>query len=254
MDEIVLNYETTGDGPPLLLVHGLGISFNIWKNLIPLLRPHFTLVMVELPGIGKSPVVCGSYLSSSVDALVRLRLKLGLGKWDVFGYSTGSRIAETYVRMDAAHVGRAIFLCPVLIGMPQLLFLRLGFWIDGFFPTTGTWLLRGWRLRFFISLFGFNLTPNPHTDEWYCQISAVPVDVLKETLKIIAKLGLNSYSIPVPFSTIWGEADIIPVTPRKRQPHDYFVKSNHAAPVIAADEVSALITRLLRDSDIVPYK
>ncbi len=243
-----------GDGLPLLLVHGFGISFDIWKKLIPFLDAHFTLVMVELPGIGKSPMVSGSYLSSSVDALERLRLKLGFEKWDVFGYSTGSRIAETYVQTHASHVGRVIFLCPMFVDIPKILFLRLGFWIDGFFPAAGTWLLRGWRLRFFISLFGFNLTPDPHTDEWYHQISEVPVNVLKETVKMISELGLNSYSVPVPFSIIWGRADIIPVTPHKRGPHDYFVKSNHAAPVIAADEVSALITRLLRDSDVVPYK
>ena len=41
---------------PLLLVHGFGISFNIWKELLPLLCPYFTLVMVELPGIGESPM------------------------------------------------------------------------------------------------------------------------------------------------------------------------------------------------------
>ena len=86
MDDLFLNYEMIGDGPPLLLVHGFGISFDIWQNLIPLLRTHFTLVMVELPGIGKSPMTRGSYLSSSVGALERLRLKLGFEKWDVFGY------------------------------------------------------------------------------------------------------------------------------------------------------------------------
>lgn len=236
-----------GDGPPLLLVHGFGISFNIWKNLVPLLRPHFTLVMVELPGIGKSPMTRGSYLSASAEALEKLRLKLGFEKWDVFGYSTGSRIAEAYARMDAPHVGRAIFLCPMAVDIPKILFLRLGFWIDGFFPAAGTFLLRGWRLRFFISLFGFNLSPDPHTDEWYCQISKVPVDALKETLKMISRLGRNPYSAPVPFSIIWGEADIIPVTPRKSGPHDYFVNSNHAAPVIAADQVAEKVLLILKE-------
>ncbi len=239
----------------MLLIHGFGISFVIWKNLIPFLGAHFTLVMVELPGIGRSPMpASGTYLSVSVDALERLRLKLGFETWDVFGYSTGSRIAEAYVQTYARRVCRAIFLCPMFVDKPKILFLRLGFWINGFFPAAGTWLLRGWRLRFFISLFGFNLTPDPHTDEWYCQISEVPVDVLKETLKMISRLGRNPYSAPVPFSVIWGRADIIPVMPHRRGPHDYFVNSNHAAPVIAADEVSAFIIRFLSDSDIVPSK
>ena len=243
-----------GDGPPLLLVHGFGISFDIWKNLIPLLRTHFTLVMVELPGIGKSPMTRDSYLSSSVDALKRLRLKLGIEKWDVFGYSTGSRIAEAYIQMDSSHVCRAIFLCPMFIDLPKFHSLRLALWIDSLVPAFGNFILRGWRLRSLISLFGFSLTPDPHLDEWYELINKVPVNVLKETLRLVARLGRNFYSVPVPFSMIWGETDVIPAKPRKRQPNDYCVSSNHAAPVIAADEVSALIIRLLSDSDIIRDK
>ncbi len=241
-----------GDGPPLLLVHGFGISFNIWKNLIPLLRTHFTLVMVELPGIGKSPMVCGPYLSSSADALERLRLELGFEKWDVLGYSSGSRIVEAYVRMDATHVGRVIFLCPMYMDLLKNIILRFALWIDSLIPAFGDFILRGWRLRFLILLFGFSLTPDALIDSWHVEMSAVPTHVLKETMRMAASLGLNPFSIPIPFSNIWGEKDIIPARPRKRQPYDYFVKSSHAAPVIAADEVSALIIQLLRESDIVP--
>ena len=243
-----------GDGPPLLLVHGFGISLEIWKNLIPFLRTHFTLVMVELPGIGKSPMTRDSYLSSSVGALERLRLRLGFEKWDVFGYSTGSRIAEACVRMDASHVRRAIFLCPMFIDLPKFHALRFALWIDGRFPVFGNFILHGWRLRFLISLFGFSLTPDPHLDEWYDLIGKAPVNVLKETLKMVAQLGRNPYSVPVPFSMIWGETDAISALPHKRQPNDHFVNSSHAAPVIAAEEVSALIIRLLSDSDIVSGK
>jgi len=251
MNEVILNYQVVGDGPPLLLIHGFGISFDIWKNLIPFLRPHFTLVMVELPGIGQSPMPASeTYLSASVDALECLRSALGFETWDVFGYSTGSRIAEAYVQTYAPHVRHIIFLCPMFVDIPKLLFLRLGFWIDGLVPAAGTWLLRGWRLRFFISLFGFNLISDPHTTEWYAQISAAPVNVLKETVKIVAALGLRPFDVPVPFSIIWGDADIIPVTPRKRQPHDYFVKSNHAAPIVAAREVAGTILSILKPGTI----
>lgn len=244
----------TGDGPPLLLVHGFGISFDIWKDLVPLLRPHFTLVMVELPGIGKSPMFGGSYLASCVDGLEGLRLSLGIEKWNVLGYSTGSRVAEAYARMYAPHVSQTIFLCPMFVGTPMILLLRFGLWMDGYLPALGNWLLRGWRLRFLISLFGFNLIPDPHAGEWYALIGEVPVNVLKETLKMVAKLGLDPFSAPPPFSFIRGETDIIPAKPRRPQSYDHFVRSNHAAPAIAADEVSALIIRLLSASDIVSGK
>ena len=64
----MLSYRVEGNGPPLLLVHGFGISFNIWQQLAPLLRPHFRVVMIELPGIGASalPEDGTSYLRAAV--------------------------------------------------------------------------------------------------------------------------------------------------------------------------------------------
>ncbi|MEZ4836317.1 MAG: alpha/beta fold hydrolase [Caldilineaceae bacterium] len=50
-----LSYRIVGEGPPLLLLHGFGISYNIWQALVPLLHSHFQLILVELPGIGASP-------------------------------------------------------------------------------------------------------------------------------------------------------------------------------------------------------
>ncbi len=230
-----------------MLVHGFGISFNIWQNLLPLLRPHFKLIMPELPGIGQSPMTLHGqdYLCASVDGLEELRRVLGFDSWDVLGYSTGSRIAEAYVQRYSRHVQRAVFLCPMALDIFKVMGLRFGFWMDGFLPAIGTWLLRGPRLKFFISLFGFNLKPDPHADEWYMQIDALPVRVLKETLKMLIRGEARTFTVPVPFSIIWGDEDIIPVTPSKRGPHDYFIHANHAAPVVAADEVAGAVLSIL---------
>ena len=235
----------------MLLVHGFGISFNIWQNLLPLLRPHFKLIMVELPGIGQSPMISDgqAYLCASVDGIEHLRRELGFDLWDVLGYSTGSRIAEAYAQKDSAHVRSAVFLCPMALDVFKVMGLRFGFWIDGFLPVIGAWLLRGPRLKFFISLFGFNLRPDPHADEWYAQIGSLPVRVLKETLKTLIRGEARTFNVPVPFSIIWGDEDIIPAAPRRRGPRDYFIHSNHAAPVTAAEQVAGVILSVLnRDS------
>lgn len=42
--------RTIGSGPRCLLIHGTGASAHSWKNLVPLLAPHFTLTMIDLPG------------------------------------------------------------------------------------------------------------------------------------------------------------------------------------------------------------
>ena len=101
-----LNYRVEGKGEPLLLVHGFGVSFNIWRNLLPLLCSRFTVVMIELPGIGESPIEMNdqSYLTASMEAIECLRSTLGFESWNILGYSTGSRIVEAYARAYASRV------------------------------------------------------------------------------------------------------------------------------------------------------
>jgi pimeloyl-ACP methyl ester carboxylesterase len=71
---MTLNHLVTGSGEPLLLVHGLGSASSAWKTLIPLLRDHFTVVTVDLPGHGNSPYRNGQAMDPH---------SLGLGLFDV---------------------------------------------------------------------------------------------------------------------------------------------------------------------------
>jgi pimeloyl-ACP methyl ester carboxylesterase len=54
-----MRYFVGGTGPPLVLVHGLGGSATNWVELAPLLRPHFRLVIPDLPGHGASEPLAG---------------------------------------------------------------------------------------------------------------------------------------------------------------------------------------------------
>ena len=45
-----------GSGPPLLLLHGHPQSNVMWHRVAPMLAPHFTLVIADLPGYGWSAV------------------------------------------------------------------------------------------------------------------------------------------------------------------------------------------------------
>lgn len=243
----MLSYRIVGDGPPLLLVHGFGISFNIWRQLVPLLSPHFRLVMIELPGIGGSPLppVGQDYRAAAIDGIEQVRTGLGIEKWAVLGYSSGSRIAEAYVSADAAHVSRAIFLCPAMVGNHKSRGLRLGLWLDEHVPAFGTWILSGLRLKFLISLLGFNLRRDPRSAAWYAEIGAAPVRVLKDTLRAITSRASDDLSVPVPYVTIWGDRDLVPLRPPHPGEHDHFVHGRHAAPVESAEEIAAVVIPFL---------
>ncbi len=43
-----------GEGPPLVLLHGLMDSHRTWRHVAPILAPHHRLLMPDLPGHGLS--------------------------------------------------------------------------------------------------------------------------------------------------------------------------------------------------------
>src|SRR5579884_2520504 len=79
-ERAMLPYRLEGDGPPLLLIHGWGVTYRVWRNLVPLLKPHFQLILVELPGMGAAyhQVPMMSYYPACAEALEELRVALGI--------------------------------------------------------------------------------------------------------------------------------------------------------------------------------
>ncbi len=53
-DKISLHYEVRGVGAPLILIHGLALSSEIWKPQIDRLCKYFRIVTYDLRGHGKS--------------------------------------------------------------------------------------------------------------------------------------------------------------------------------------------------------
>ena len=246
----MLNYRIDGDGPPLLLLHGFGISFNIWTELAPRLRGHFKLVTVELPGIGLSPVPPPTrpYLAAAVDALDSLRASLAIPRWNVLGYSSGSRVAEAYLHSHADRVERAVFLCPAVTAPFKAIGLRAGIRLDGKFPQLGNWVLSSWRIRFLIQLLGFNLRPNPLAPAWYTEITSQPMDVLKETLRSMPEEGVRPFDVPaeIPALFVWGREDLITANPRKPSARDLILHANHSMPQTKACEVAEIVLSFLK--------
>jgi pimeloyl-ACP methyl ester carboxylesterase len=50
----VIAWEESGDGPPVVLVHGLTEERRLWDSVVPLLEPHFRCLRLDLPGHGAS--------------------------------------------------------------------------------------------------------------------------------------------------------------------------------------------------------
>jgi pimeloyl-ACP methyl ester carboxylesterase len=245
----MLAYEVDGRGPSLLMIHGFGISFNIWSQLRPLLRDHFTLIMVELPGIGRSPVPApgSTYLNSAAEGIEEVRLQLRIDSWRMLSYSSGTRVAERYLALHGDRVDRAAFICPAETGRLSAAALRTAIRLDSRYPQMGNWVLSGVRFRFLVELLGFNLIPNPLSPAWFEEITSQPIEILKETLRSMPGGGAAKFRLPPGISClfIWGREDLITASPRRPSRIDQLIHARHSAPQTAAREVADLLLPFL---------
>jgi pimeloyl-ACP methyl ester carboxylesterase len=69
--ETPLRYAVGGDGPPLVLVHGLGGAAANWRLLAPALAASRRVVVPELPGHGGSaPLPAAPHVDALADAVL----------------------------------------------------------------------------------------------------------------------------------------------------------------------------------------
>ena len=87
-----LAHERTGSGPPLILVHGLGGSKEMWRPVVPLLAREREVVAIDLPGFGASPPGLDT-VEGLADAVSTFANELGLERPHVAGNSLGGGIA-----------------------------------------------------------------------------------------------------------------------------------------------------------------
>ena len=98
-DAIDCAFSVAGEGPPLILIHGIGAARDAWRFALPELTPHFTVVTYDLRGHGASPLPEGPFgLDELVDDLERVRARAGFKRVALAGHSLGGMIAPAYAR------------------------------------------------------------------------------------------------------------------------------------------------------------
>lgn len=86
-------YIEAGEGPVLLLVHGMGGGYENWRAVIEPLSRRYTVVAPDLPGHGASAPSGGDYsLGGLADSLRDLLLTLGHERATLIGHSLGGGI------------------------------------------------------------------------------------------------------------------------------------------------------------------
>jgi pimeloyl-ACP methyl ester carboxylesterase len=115
-----ISYDRRGNGPPLLLIHGIGHRREVWQPVIGRLGGRFDVVAVDLPGFGTSEraspdVETGpGWLADQVETTM-----------DAVGWSAANLVGNSlggWIALELARRGRARSVCA---------FMPAGIWKEG---------------------------------------------------------------------------------------------------------------------------
>ena len=107
----VINYETQGEGPAVLLLHGFLEDLAMWDELAALLLKNFTLIRLDLPGHGRSSVYGKTHsMEFMAEVAHGLLQHLGLENVSVIGHSMGGYVALAFLDLYPSEVRQIILL------------------------------------------------------------------------------------------------------------------------------------------------
>jgi len=101
-----------GDGPPLILLHGLGGAWRNWQANIPALAKRHRVIALDLPGFGASEPYAGAVtVQRYVDTVIDVLDQLNIEQATFVGNSMGGLLTiETAVR-HPDRVSSAVLVC-----------------------------------------------------------------------------------------------------------------------------------------------
>ena len=113
-----MHYRKVGNGPPLLLIHGLaGYSFS-WRFNLPAFGEYFTCYAVDLLGMGDSerPIDIDVSPRALAEGLLAFMASQDDAPWLIVGSSHGGGVAMWVARLAAdrgLRIGRLVLVAPI---------------------------------------------------------------------------------------------------------------------------------------------
>ncbi|WP_063007620.1 alpha/beta fold hydrolase [Nocardia kruczakiae] len=108
----VLRYRDSGDGPPLLMLHGSGPGVTGWRNFsgnVPTFARHYRTLVLEFPGFGVSDDFGAAHPMMSAQLAVTAFLDgLGLETVRIIGNSMGGFVATEFALAAPQRVDRLV--------------------------------------------------------------------------------------------------------------------------------------------------
>lgn len=221
-----VSYRLAGDGPVMLLIHGMAGSSRTWKEVMPLLARSFTVIAPDLLGHGESAKPLGDYsLGAHASGLRDLLSALGIDRATIVGQSLGGGVAmqlayqhpetaERLVLAGAGGLGREVSWLIRLFALPGTEYL-LSLLCPAFVRDHGNDLSRflhqrGWRAPHAAETWrAYASLAEPENRRAFVRTLRAVIDPGGQTVSARDRLYLAS---GVPTLIMWGDQDpIIPV-------------------------------------------
>lgn len=97
IDDISLHYRVTGQGDPVLLIHGFSEDGQVWNDMLPTLSGQYRLIVPDLAGSGKSGGnIDGLTLEDHAEHLLKLMEQEQISNCAMIGHSMGGYITLAF--------------------------------------------------------------------------------------------------------------------------------------------------------------
>lgn len=201
IDNLNIEYTIEGEGYPVLLLHGWGSSFDVYKGIINTLKNRYKVVALNFPGCGNSDTMENHWnLDDYCNLVLKFMNEIGIENPIMFGHSHGGRVT---LKMAADG----------MVNPPKIVLLDSA----GLIPKKS--FRQKWRAKSFkiiktvltlpiIKSFSAPLLDKARRHYGSADYNAAPL-VLRQTLVSLVNTDLRDilHNIACPTLLIWGEND-----------------------------------------------
>ncbi|MFI6951425.1 alpha/beta fold hydrolase [Streptomyces sp. NPDC050422] len=111
--------ERTGQGSPVVLIHGLGGATTVYERQVAALAEQHTVLRYDLSGHGRSPRNGTPSVTGWVEELAALLDAEGIEETAIVAHSMGTLVASTFAAAHPGRVTKLALLGPVRAQSPQ---------------------------------------------------------------------------------------------------------------------------------------
>jgi len=116
---ISISFRRSGEGPPLLLLHGAEADHSMFEAFGAALAPHFTVIACDQRDSGGTRNPPAAYgLGELADDAAALIAALGFARAHLFGTSFGGAIAQVAAVRHPARIDRLVLASTFRVGVP----------------------------------------------------------------------------------------------------------------------------------------